>query len=209
MPLIPRKINYDVFESPRQEGEAPKFHIRLSDSEVISTDDLLNEHLRSSQIGDAKNLLMLLVTALKEELRQGHKVHLDGLGLFEPVLTADVVSRSKPYHGSLFDVDNERVKNINFRPEKQLVSAAQENVTFCYKAAAHNFTPQDEDIDKMLTWVLKNNDSIMRSDLMNTLGMKDKAASRLLDRLVKEGRLVAHGRRGATYYVPTPGNFGR
>lgn len=209
MPRGRRKVGYDVFFNPPREGEKPKFHIRLAGAETIRTHELLIEYLHSQNVLSAEILLDSVISALKEELRRGNKVHIDGLGLFEPQLEADVERREKEYHGSMFDVDNVRVRNITFKAEHKLVKDTQEDVEFFEKHAPHNYTPTDEDVNQMLTWILDKEDStLMRGDLMRTMSMPEKAATRLLQRLVKEGRLTQHGRKGATFYRPTPGNFG-
>ena len=117
-------ILYDWYENPGTNEEAPEergLHPRPLLNGKVTMRQLYNRvHARSSlTVGDVMNAIDCLTQICGEELRDGHEVHIEGLGYFAPTLEAtQKVTRSTPNkHLKL------RLKSISFRPDVRLKQA--------------------------------------------------------------------------------------
>ena len=117
-------ILYDWYENPGTNEEAPEergLHPRPLLNGKVTMRQLYNRvHARSSlTVGDVMNAIDCLTQICGEELRNGHEVHIEGLGYFAPTLEAtQKVTRSTPNkHLKL------RLKSISFRPDVRLKQA--------------------------------------------------------------------------------------
>lgn len=117
-------ILYDWYENPGTNEEDPEergLHPRPLLNGKITMRQLYNRvHARSSlTVGDVMNAIDCLTQICGEELRDGHEVHIEGLGYFAPTLEAtQKVTRSTPNkHLKL------RLKSISFRPDVRLKQA--------------------------------------------------------------------------------------
>lgn len=120
-------ILYDWYENPGTNEEAPEergLHPRPLLNGKVTMRQLYNRvHARSSlTVGDVMNAIDCLAQICGEELRDGHEVHIEGLGYFAPTLEAtQKVTRSTPNkHLKL------RLKSISFRPDVRLKRLQQE-----------------------------------------------------------------------------------
>ena len=118
---IDMAILYDWYENPGTNEEAPEersLHPRPLLNGKVTMRQLYNRvHARSSlTVGDVMNAIDCLAQICGEELRDGHEVHIEGLGYFAPTLEAtQKVTRSTPNkHLKL------RLKSISFRPDVRL-----------------------------------------------------------------------------------------
>ena len=121
---IDMAILYDWYENPGTNEEAPEekgLHPRPLLNGKVTMRQLYNRvHARSSlTVGDVMNAIDCLAQICGEELRDGHEVHIEGLGYFAPTLEAtQKVTRSTPNkHLKL------RLKSISFRPDVRLKQA--------------------------------------------------------------------------------------
>ena len=121
---IDMAILYDWYENPGTNEEAPEergLHPRPLLNGKVTMRQLYNRvHARSSlTVGDVMNAIDCLTQICGEELRDGHEVHIEGLGYFAPTLEAtQKVTRSTPNkHLKL------RLKSISFRPDVRLKQA--------------------------------------------------------------------------------------
>lgn len=95
-------ILYDWYENPGTNEEAPEergLHPRPLLNGKVTMRQLYNRvHARSSlTVGDVMNAIDCLAQICGEELRDGHEVHIEGLGYFAPTLEAtQKVTRSTP-----------------------------------------------------------------------------------------------------------------
>lgn len=210
MALIERTIDYDIHQDPPQEGRKPSFHIRTAHPEVIHTRQLLEEHLNSKDMLNMENALAQLITLIREELRCGNTVHLDGFGSFKLTLSGDVSVRDKEFHGSRFEVNDATIRNITFSADKTMLDAMRRSTTLRYKPSPHSYVAPDEQLDFWLTRMFADPDFVlMRHHIVKGFAMHPKDATRLLERLCRENRLKKHGEKGASFYTPVPGHFGR
>ncbi len=210
MALLKQTINYDIHKNPQAAGQAASYHPRVAEHRVVSTTDLFDEYLRPSQASDLRMLLPRFFDALKEELRCGNTVHIDGLGTFSPTLAADVTLKKNTSRGEPFVVENLRVDGIAFRPEKQLKEALQENINFRYDPQIKGqYVPADYYEPFFTDFFRTPNTLLSRADVRQLLGIEDYPAKRLLQKLVADGCLIPVGGRGSDRYLPAPGHFGR
>lgn len=98
-------ILYDWYENPGTNEEAPEergLHPRPLLNGKVTMRQLYNRvHARSSlTVGDVMNAIDCLTQICGEELRDGHEVHIEGLGYFAPTLEAtQKVTRSTSISG--------------------------------------------------------------------------------------------------------------
>lgn len=210
MTLLKRTINYDIHKSPQAEGQAASYHPRVAGHKVITTKELLDEHLRPSQASELQLLLPLLFEAMKEEMRSGNTIHLDGLGTFAPTLAADVTLKPRGARGNPFEVENLHVSGIAFRPEKRLKENMQEAVAFRYDHQIRGQFLPVEYYEPILTDFFSSPHNLLsRAEVKHLLALDDYPAKRFLQKLVANGALIPVGGRGSARYLPAPGHFGR
>ena len=137
---IDMAILYDWYENPGTNEEAPEergLHPRPLLNGKVTMRQLYNRvHARSSlTVGDVMNAIDCLAQICGEELRDGHEVHIEGLGYFAPTLEAtQKVTHSTPNkHLKL------RLKSISFRPDVRLKQAMTGSVP---SAANHPPLPE-------------------------------------------------------------------
>lgn len=210
MALLKQTINYDIHKNPHAAGQAVSYHPRIAEHKLISTQQLFDEYLRPSQASDLRMLLPRLFEAMKEEMRCGNTVHLDGLGTFYPTLAGDVTLKKKASHSVPYEVENLRVDGIAFRPEKRLKEDLQENINFRYDPQIKGQYVPEEYYEPLFTdFFSAPNNLLSRADVKHILGIEDYPAKRLLQKLVADGCLIPVGGRGSARYLPAPGHFGR
>lgn len=210
MALLKQTINYDIHKNPHAAGQAVSYHPRIAEHKLISTQQLFDEYLRPSQASDLRMLLPRLFEAMKEEMRCGNTVHLDGLGTFYPTLAGDVTLKKKGARGEPFEVKKLRIDGIAFRPEKRLKEDLQENINFRYDPQIKGQYVPEEYYEPLFTGFFRSpNNLLSRADVKHILGIEDYPAKRLLQKLVADGCLIPVGGRGSARYLPAPGYFGR
>lgn len=210
MSVTKRTINYDIHRSPQNERQSVSYHPRVATHNVITTKTLMDEHLRPSQATELRMLLPAFLEAVKEEMRAGNTVHIDGLGSFSPTLAADVTRKPPTSRGMPYEVNNLRVAGIAFRAEKRLKEDVMEKVEFRYDPQiSGRYIPEDYYAPILTDFFANPYNLLSRSELRQILGIEDYAAKQLLKYLVSQGKLILAGGSGSARYYPAPGCFGR
>lgn len=201
-------IVYDWYENPGAEGDPEErgLHPRpLLNGKVSMKQLYARVHARSSlTVGDVMNAIDCLTQICGEELRDGHEVHIEGLGYFVPTLEAtQKVTRSTPNKHLKI-----RLKSISFRPDIKLkqamtgVSAVRSKYTRCSRQLS------EVEIDKALEAYFAGHDVLIRSDFQELCGMARTTANIHLKRLQQEGKLKNVGKPTQPIYRPMPGYYG-
>lgn len=139
-----------------------------------------------------------------EELRDGHEVHIEGLGYFAPTLEAtQKVTRSTPNkHLKL------RLKSISFRPDVRLKQAMTGVNAIRSKYTRHSLKLSEVEIDMKLKEYFADHDVLIRSDFQALCGMARTTANVHLKRLQQEGKLKNVGKPTQPIYRAMPGYYG-
>ena len=176
-------ILYDWYENPGTNEEAPE-------ERGLHPRPLLNGKVTMRQLG--------------EELRDGHEVHIEGLGYFAPTLEAtQKVTRSTPNkHLKL------RLKSISFRPDVRLKQAMTGVNAIRSKYTRHSLKLSEVEIDMKLKEYFADHDVLIRSDFQALCGMARTTANVHLKRLQQEGKLKNVGKPTQPIYRAMPGYYG-
>lgn len=105
---------YKMEKNPPKKGSGKKavLHPRIVPWDTVSTNSLIKEASTRSTYtgGDLKGAVRLLSDILKEKLRDGYNVYLDGIGYFSVSLKSRPVEDKKELRS-----ESVHFKNVNFR----------------------------------------------------------------------------------------------
>ena len=201
-------IVYDWYENPNAEGDSEErgLHPRpLLNGKVSMKQLYARVHARSSlTVGDVMNAIDCLTQICGEELRDGHEVHIEGLGYFVPTLEAtQKVTRSTPNKHLKI-----RLKSISFRPDIKLKQAMTGISAIRSKYTRHSRQLSVVEVDMKLKEYFAEHDVLIRSDFQELCGMARTTANVHLKRLQQEGKLKNVGKPTQPIYRPMPGYYG-
>lgn len=99
---------YDFYKNPKQKDstEKTRYHARVVTNQTISTDELARKiHTRCTvTTADVKAVLTSLSDVIVEELKNGNRVYIDGLGYLQITLTCPEIETT----------DKTRAQSIHF-----------------------------------------------------------------------------------------------
>ena len=194
-------IEYDFYRNPNSQGtDKKRYHARVVSSDRISTDELAEEIQKecSLTITDVKAVLIALGDKLAKHLGDGSKVHLEGIGYFQVNLqckeevctTRSVRSENVEFKSVSYRADNELKKHL----KKQKIQRSQTKI--------HSVEMTEEEIDQKLTDYFKTNDTLTRSQFEVLCTQVKSTAHRILQKLVKDGKLKNVSTKQHPVYMP-------
>ena len=194
-------IEYDFYRNPNSQGTNKKrYHARVVSSDQITTDELAEEIQNecSLTITDVKAVLIALGDKLAKHLGDGSKVHLEGIGYFQVNLqckeevctTRSVRSENVEFKSVSYRADNELKKHL----KKQKIQRSQTKI--------HSVEMTEEEIDQKLTDYFKTNDTLTRSQFEVLCTQVKSTAHRILQKLVKDGKLKNVSTKQHPVYMP-------
>ena len=194
-------IEYDFYRNPNSQGTNKKrYHARVVSSDRITTDELAEEIQKecSLTITDVKAVLIALGDKLAKHLGDGSKVHLEGIGYFQVNLqckeevctTRSVRSENVEFKSVSYRADNELKKHL----KKQKIQRSQTKI--------HSVEMTEEEIDQKLTDYFKTNDTLTRSQFEVLCTQVKSTAHRILQKLVKDGKLKNVSTKQHPVYMP-------
>ena len=139
------------------------------------------------------------------EMEKGNAVYLPGIGTFRLSLKGEVEIKAGHYHGR--DV---RVAGINFQPDRKLLSHVL-RFEIDQEPYGQVFDTVEADIDQRLTALFADHDTVTHKDVRLAFDwtLTPHRVSSLLQRLVREGRLLREGSGCQTRYRAATGYFGK
>ena len=194
-------IEYDFYRNPNSQGTNKKrYHARVVSSDRITTDELAEEIQNecSLTITDVKAVLIALGDKLAKHLGDGSKVHLEGIGYFQVNLqckeevctTRSVRSENVEFKSVSYRADNELKKHL----KKQKIQRSQTKI--------HSVEMTEEEIDQKLMDYFKTNDTLTRSQFEVLCTQVKSTAHRILQKLVKDGKLKNVSTKQHPVYMP-------
>lgn len=194
-------IEYDFYRNPNSQGtDKKRYHARVVSSDRITTDELAEEIQNecSLTITDVKAVLIALGDKLAKHLGDGSKVHLEGIGYFQVNLqckeevctTRSVRSENVEFKSVSYRADNELKKHL----KKQKIQRSQTKI--------HSVEMTEEEIDQKLTDYFKTNDTLTRSQFEVLCTQVKSTAHRILQKLVKDGKLKNVSTKQHPVYMP-------
>ena len=204
---VQKTIHYWVHRNPDQK----LFHVRVAKNEVVNIRQMLDEERNEQRAKIAEEGWLILLDAITEALRSGKTVHLDGLGTLSLVLKGKINYKEKWVGKKNFLIDNIGVKRVAFRTSAKLKKEIQKNATFVADAIPQvEYIDEENYVPQITEYFARDPDNqLTRSTLRKLTNLTDIRSRKLLEMLVKQGKLRRVGDGHNARYVPTPGNFGR
>lgn len=155
--------------------------------------------------GELIHALDDLRRVMLHEMEKGNAVSLPGIGTFRLSLKGDIEVKDGNYHGR--DV---HVNGINFQPDRELLSKVKK-FSVSQAPFGQAIQAEDDDINERFTALFADHVTITHKDVRYAfeLTLTPHRVSSLLQRLVREGRLIRIGDGSQSRYRPAPGHFGR
>ena len=183
-------VQFELYKTPmpKEKKNKVRYHARPISYETVNTKKLVY------RIHDRCSLSPSDVTATLEELKyevaqclkEGKKVHIDGLGYLQVTLSCEEEIRD-PKDKRVHKV---KLKAIKFKADKELKAGLSE-----------------VEIDMELTKYFAENQIITRKDFQYLCGMTQITAYRHIKRLIAEKKLQNKGTTHQPIYTPVPGNY--
>ncbi len=202
-------IHYDFYQNPPKQGAGrrEKLHARVITRNTVSLNDLAELMHQTSSLtrGDVLGATTLLVDYIIMHLKNGCRVHFDGLGYFQLTLTCPPIQSA-----SEIRAESVKVKSLSFCPDHAARKAIKGATFVRQPEKRHSKEQTAEDLDNLLTRWFAGHDSITRVEFQGLSGLTRSTANRRLQALEAAGRLCREGRvRKFPYYCPAEGCFGR
>ena len=194
-------IEYDFYRNPNSQGSNKKrYHARVVSSNRISTDELAEEIQKecSLTITDVKAVLIALGDKLAKHLGDGSKVHLDGIGYFQVNLQCkEEVCSTRSVRS-----DNVEFKSVSYRADNDLKKHLKKQKIQRSQTKIHSVEMTEEEIDRKLMDYFKTHDALTRSQFEVLCTQVKSTAHRILQKLVKDGKLKNVSTKQHPVYMP-------
>ena len=194
-------IEYDFYRNPNSQGSNKKrYHARVVSSNRISTDELAEEIQKecSLTITDVKAVLIALGDKLAKHLGDGSKVHLEGIGYFQVNLQCkEEVCSTRSVRS-----DNVEFKSVSYRADNELKKHLKKQKIQRSQTKIHSVEMTEEEIDRKLMDYFKTHDALTRSQFEVLCTQVKSTAHRILQKLVKDGKLKNVSTKQHPVYMP-------
>ena len=194
-------IEYDFYRNPNSQGTNKKrYHARVVSSDRISTDELAEEIQKecSLTITDVKAVLIALGDKLAKHLGEGSKVHLEGIGYFQVNLQCKEEVRTT----RSVRLDNVEFKSVSYRADNELKKHLRNQKIQRSQTRIHSREMTEEEIDQKLSDYFKTHDTLSRSQFEVLCTQVKSTAHRILQKLVKDGKLKNVSTKQHPVYMP-------
>ena len=199
-------VKFEFYESPVAPDKKKKvrYHPRVVSFKTVETDQIIYDIRKRCSLTPADILATLsaLKEALADRLREGQRVHLEGIGYFQVTLSAPETRNPKDTRANQV-----KFKSVKFRADQEL-----KGELLSLKAERSNFRPHSArlseiEIDQLLTTYFEENQVITRHDFQVLCTMTRVTAGRHINRLIEAKKLKNINTRYQPIYVPVPGNY--
>ena len=194
-------IEYDFYRNPNSQGtDKKRYHARVVSSDRISTDELAEEIQKecSLTITDVKAVLIALGDKLAKHLGDGSKVHLEGIGYFQVNLQCKEEVRTTRSVRS----DNVEFKSVSYRADNELKKHLRNQKILRSQTRIHSLEMTEEEIDQKLSDYFKMHDTLTRSQFEVLCTQVKSTSHRILQKLVKDGKLKNVSTKQHPVYMP-------
>lgn len=200
-------VSFELYQTPMPEGKKniKRYHARPVSYGTVSSDKVIARihdrcTLRESDVVAALNELKLEIANC---LKEGQKVHIEGLGYFQISLSCEEIR--DPKEKRTYKV---KMKTVNFRADKALKAELCDMSFVRSKIKIHSNKLSHLEIDMELSEYFAEKQIITRKDFQYLCGMTRITASRHIKRLIEEKKLKNLNTRNQPIYAPVPGNYG-
>lgn len=183
----------------REEGsEQPLgYHIRLKPSPTVTHRQLVQVMHKLEPVlsrGVIYSAIDAFARALKELLADGHSVHVDEIGTFQPRLSGTVARERRGLVAR--DV---RISGVQFTPAPELLVQLMRSTPTPSRTSYP--LPSDAKVSAFLDEHFATHNRLTRKNVITHFHITKDQALRLLRRQVANGRLRLCGSRATAYYV--------
>ena len=166
---------YDFYKTPvsKDSMKRPRFHARIVSSGTIDTDDLAKRiHGRCTVTpADVAAVLISLSEVTAEYLREGKRVHIDGLGYLQVTLQCPAVQSTHEIRA-----ESIRFKSVAFRPEVELKDSLKTMTLERAKYKSHSRQLGPERIDQLLASYFAEHEYMTRVAFQRLCGLTSSTA---------------------------------
>lgn len=199
-------IEYDFYRNPNSQGTNKKrYHARVVSSNRISTNELAEEIQNecSLTIADVKAVLIALSDKLAKHLGEGSKVHLEGIGYFQVNLQCKEEVRTTRSVRS----ENVEFKSVSYRADNELKKHLRNQKIQRSQTKIHSVEMTEEEIDQKLSDYFKTHETLTRHQFQTLCTQVKSTAHRILQKLVKDGKLKNVSTKQHPVYMPDNGYY--
>ena len=199
-------VKFEFAPVPMPSGRPKKlrYYPRVVNRRTVSTSDIVKEIEMACTLTrtDVVAVLDALNRSLVNWLKDGWRVHVDGIGFFDVSLTAPETRNPKDTRAS-----SVKFKSVNFRADKDLRYRVAELKAERSKSGNHSARLSEVEIDMRLTEFFSENDVLVRRDIEKICQMTRVTAGRCLKRLQEEKKIKKVNCRQQPIYQPVPGHY--
>lgn len=200
-------IKFEFAPVPVPAGRPKKlrYYPKVVNRRTVSTSDIVKDIEMACTLTrtDVVAVLDALNRSLVEWLKDGWRVHLDGVGYFDVSLAAPETRNPKDTRAS-----SVKFKSVNFRADKELRYRVAELTAERSKYSHGSAKLSEVAIDMKLTEFFTENKVLFRRDIEKICRMTRTTAGRCLNRLQEEKKLKNINTKQQPVYVPVPGHYG-
>ena len=199
-------IEYDFYRNPNSQGTNKKrYHARVVSGNRISTDELAKEIQDecSLTIADVKAVLIALGDKLAKHLGEGDKVHIEGIGHFQVNLRCKEEVRTTRAIRS----ENIEFKSVSYRADNDLKKHMQKQKIQRSQTKVHSLPMTEEETDQILTEYFQTHETLTRRQFETLCTQMKSTAHRILQKLVKDGKLRNVATAHSPVYMPANGCY--
>lgn len=180
-------IPFEFYANPNPDPEAPKrYHPRVVAKGIVSLKEIVETVSGRCTLSaaDLHAAVTAIEQAVSENLANGYRVRLDGLGSFSLTLSSPDVEDPTKVRSQ-----NVSVKSVVFSPDKSFVSHSQSRGFERSAEKPHSAEVSLEQIKDAVGEYLKTNPFIRRADIERLLGLTKSTAQRTVKTLINAGFL--------------------
>ena len=194
-------VQYDFYKnpSPKDSKKRVRYHARVVPYGTVDTKELAQRiHSRCTVTpADVKAVLSSLSDVVIEELKDGNRIHIEGLGYLQITLECPPVQSPKEIRA-----ESIRFKSVAFRPEAELKKSLR--VSRFERVPRKNHSSglmAGERLDALLAGYFAKHGHITRIGFQTLCGFTRTTANRRLKELREAGKIDCLGAARASIYV--------
>ncbi|WP_321330745.1 HU family DNA-binding protein [uncultured Bacteroides sp.] len=200
-------VKFELYKTPmpKERKNKIRYHARPVSFETVNTEELASRiHSRCTlRESDVIATLGELKYEVAQCLKEGKKVHIEGLGFLQVTLSCEEEIRD-PRTKRVHKV---KLKAIKFKADKELKAELRSMCFERSKIKRHSAEISELEIDMKLTDYFAENQIMTRKDLQYLCHMTQITAYRHIKRLIEEKKLQNLGTSHQPIYTPVPGNY--
>lgn len=199
---------YDFYKnpSPKDSKKRTRYHARIVTGGTVSTESLAKKiHSRcTATTADVKAVLISLADVVVEELQEGRRVYIEGLGYLSITLQCPEIQSPKEIRA-----ESIHFKSVAFRPEAELKKKLKSTPFERVKEKRHSSELSAVNIDELLTSYFAEKVRMTRLDFQRLCGYTRTTANRRLKELLDQHKLCNIGFKRAPIYEAAAGYYGK